>query len=166
MQVLFTSAQQGEACARSLLSVQVLFTNKRFKDVHERAQQYVQQEHAQQQRGDYASGIAALHGWLDASEALLNQRLECEHAVLREHLLQLEDAVTQELEIENQFKATSKTAQTLVKDSPQATIQEMLNDLKVSFHATDSSKRHCKVVFFLSFERSYKYNVFVTSWYL
>ena len=109
----------------------MLFTNKRFKDVRERAQQYIAAEHAQQSRGDYTSGIAHLSRWLDASEALLRERLECEHTQVREHLLRLEDAMNEERDVEEKFKATSKTAQTLVKNSPQATIQEMLQELKV-----------------------------------
>lgn len=68
----------------------MLFTNKRFGDVSERARQYMSQDSAQRSRGDYASGIAELESWLSNAESLLKDSLPFEHKVVREHLLKLE----------------------------------------------------------------------------
>ena len=68
----------------------MLFTNKRFGDVSERAREYMSQDTAQRSRGDYSTSIAELDAWLANSEQLLKEPLPVEYKTVRDHLLKLE----------------------------------------------------------------------------
>ncbi|XP_035824390.1 nesprin-1 [Aplysia californica] len=113
----------------------LLLLNRRFKDLTEGFQSFRQNEVIGKARAEYETGVATLESWLGETSDILSQQVRCVHAELKAYLLELDNYNNQVQEIENNFKITTKTAQSLVKDSTQESVNEMLQTLNVQKEA-------------------------------
>ncbi|KAL3874933.1 hypothetical protein ACJMK2_037885 [Sinanodonta woodiana] len=105
--------------------------NKRFSDLSDKHQHFQQVEVIGKARKEYQDGIMRLTQWLKNAEELMVHEVPCRHADLKEHLNQLDTFGNQLPSVESDFKVTTKTAQSLVKDSTQDIVTDMLQTLNV-----------------------------------
>ncbi|KAK7104412.1 hypothetical protein V1264_019133 [Littorina saxatilis] len=103
--------------------------NQRCPALIDSFQQYKQTEVIGKARVEYGDGVERLKDWLSTAQELLGQEIPCIHAPLKEHLMQLDDLNARVAQVESDFKMTTKTAQSLVKDSSQDAVNEMLQTL-------------------------------------
>ncbi|KAK3089398.1 hypothetical protein FSP39_003323 [Pinctada imbricata] len=109
----------------------VMMVDSRFKDLVDAFNHFQQVEVIGRARQDYSEGVERISGWLKNTEDLLAQDIPCVHTPLKEHLQDLDTLGTEVPDIENDFKTTTKTAQSLVKDSEPEVVTEMLQTLNV-----------------------------------
>ncbi|KAH3846241.1 hypothetical protein DPMN_088540, partial [Dreissena polymorpha] len=109
----------------------LLMVNRRFKDLVESFQHFKKVEVVGKARKDYNDGLIKLTQWLKGAEELIAREVPCKHAVLRDYLNDLETLSNQIPAIENDFKTTTKTAQSLVKECSQDVVNEMLQSLNI-----------------------------------
>ncbi|GFO48198.1 nesprin-1, partial [Plakobranchus ocellatus] len=109
--------------------------NKRFGDLVNGFQDFRQNEVIGKARAEYETGVTSLDTWLHDSTDILEQTVMCIHADLKAYLLELDKYNDQIQEVETNFKVTTKTAQSLVKDSSQEIVNEMLQTLNVQKEA-------------------------------
>ncbi|CAL1544282.1 unnamed protein product [Lymnaea stagnalis] len=107
----------------------VLMLNRRFTDVIEGFQSYHQNEVIGKAKTEYEAGVNSLSEWLADSLEMLEHKIPCIHADLKAYLLELDKMSTDLQEVETNFKITTKTAQSLVKDSSQEDVNHMLQTL-------------------------------------
>ncbi|XP_076442566.1 muscle-specific protein 300 kDa-like isoform X3 [Babylonia areolata] len=103
--------------------------NREFPALTASFQKYKQTEVIGRARKEYEEGVQRLEAWLVEAQQVLNQEIPCVHAPLKEHLLQLDELNSQVGQVESEFKITTKTAQSLVKDTPQEVVNNMLQTL-------------------------------------
>ncbi|XP_025103982.1 nesprin-1-like isoform X4 [Pomacea canaliculata] len=104
---------------------------QQYSDLVRRYENYKQTEVIGRARSEYEDGVKRLHTWLSGAQTGLDQTVSCNHEALKEHLLLLEEYNNQIAQIESDFKTTTKTAQSLVKDSSQDIVNEMLQTLNI-----------------------------------
>ncbi|ESO86156.1 hypothetical protein LOTGIDRAFT_167389 [Lottia gigantea] len=92
---------------------------------------YQQNEVVDKARSEYTSGYSTVHEWLEYADSIVQSPVPCIHADLKEYLLKLEELSTRVPDIENEFKVITKTAQSLVKNTPPEVINEMLQNLNI-----------------------------------
>ncbi|XP_052236879.1 muscle-specific protein 300 kDa-like [Dreissena polymorpha] len=109
----------------------LLMVNRRLKDLVESFQHFKKVEVVGKARKDYNDGLLKLTQWLKGAEELFAREVPCKHAVLRDYLNDLETLSNQIPAIENDFKTTTKTAQSLVKECSQDVVNEMLQSLNI-----------------------------------
>ncbi|XP_074648980.1 muscle-specific protein 300 kDa-like isoform X3 [Tubulanus polymorphus] len=109
----------------------LLFVNKRFKDGTEQLESVHKKEVADKAREEYKFGVDNISDWLEDVEALLEKTIPCSYPQIKELLHALEKAQSEVEGIQTDFKTMSKIGQSLVKESSQETINEMLGTLKV-----------------------------------
>ncbi|GFR66525.1 nesprin-1, partial [Elysia marginata] len=113
----------------------LMHLNQRFSDLVNGFQDFRQNEVIGKARTEYETGVASLETWLHDSSDILDQTVKCIHADLKAYLLELDKYNDQIQEVETNFKVTTKTAQSLVKDSSQEVVNEMLQTLNVQKEA-------------------------------
>ena len=69
---------------------QVLFIQRRFDEVSDRAKSLLTQEVVDKSRREYSVGLDGLCQWLHRNEQLLQEKLPCTHAAVREHVQYLD----------------------------------------------------------------------------
>ncbi|XP_076463750.1 muscle-specific protein 300 kDa-like isoform X7 [Babylonia areolata] len=103
--------------------------NAQCPDLLSSFEQFRETEVIGRARSEYDEGVEQMEKWLDGAQGVLNQQVPCVHADLKEHLLQLDEVNGELVQVESDFKVTTKTAQSLVKDSSQEVVDVMLATL-------------------------------------
>uniref|UniRef100_A0A2C9KCB0 Calponin-homology (CH) domain-containing protein n=1 Tax=Biomphalaria glabrata TaxID=6526 RepID=A0A2C9KCB0_BIOGL len=103
--------------------------NKRYDDLLSQFHSYHQNEVIGKAVVEYETGVNSLATWLANSSSFLDYQIPCIHAELKAYLLRLDEIQSEIQDVEKNFKATTKTAQSLVKDSSQEDVNIMLQTL-------------------------------------
>ena len=69
---------------------QMLFITKRYGDVRTQAHAFLQEETVVSSRRAYALNLQNIQVWLQHAEDLLKTPVDCQHAVVKEHVQQLD----------------------------------------------------------------------------
>lgn len=64
--------------------------NKRFRELVEDFHSFHQNEVIEKGRQEYEKGVFSLESWLNDSTTVLDQKIRCTHAELKDHLSQLD----------------------------------------------------------------------------
>ncbi|KAL8590280.1 hypothetical protein ACOMHN_006396 [Nucella lapillus] len=103
--------------------------NVQIPDLIGSFEQFRETEVVGRARTEYDEGVEHIEKWLNTAQDILNEQIPCVHAALKEHLLQLDELNNELVQVESDFKVTTKTAQSLVKDSSQELVTIMLETL-------------------------------------
>ncbi|CAG5128720.1 unnamed protein product, partial [Candidula unifasciata] len=103
--------------------------NQRFNSLVEGFQSFHETEVIGKVRAKYEKGVVSLKGQLNDSIALLSKRIRCVHAELKDYLIALDQCSAEVQEAENNFKVTTELAKSLVKDSSDEDVKDMLATL-------------------------------------
>lgn len=107
----------------------LVLLNKRFTNLVVEFQSYLQNEVIGKAHAEYEKGVLSVNSWLNNTIDILDRVVKCIHADLKAYLLELDQCSNQVQEVENTFKTTTRTAQSLVKDSPEEVVNAMLEAL-------------------------------------
>ena len=69
---------------------QLLLINRRWKDVSEQAQAFLQHQSIERHQREYRAGLARLLHWLKMTEALTKVELNCNFREVKEHMRALD----------------------------------------------------------------------------
>ncbi|PAA66447.1 hypothetical protein BOX15_Mlig015905g1 [Macrostomum lignano] len=105
--------------------------NRQWKELSEGHKQSERMDAAEKSRKGYHASTTALTDWLDRAKQLVEAELPCNVRCIRENLASLQATQDQQEPMEAEFKSVSKTAQSMVKDLPEQTVNEMLGNLKI-----------------------------------
>ncbi|BFZ08024.1 hypothetical protein BsWGS_11063 [Bradybaena similaris] len=103
--------------------------NKQFSALVEGFHSFHEKEVIENAQKEYEKGVIDLKGKLNDSTTLLNQRIRCIHADLKDYLIELDKCNADIQEAEKNFKITTKTAQSLIKDSSDEDVKDMVKTL-------------------------------------
>ncbi|KAH9507324.1 hypothetical protein Btru_056910, partial [Bulinus truncatus] len=107
----------------------LLTLNSRYDELLSRFQSFHQNEVIGKAVVEYETGVNKLATWLVETSNFLECPINCIHAELKAYLLKLDQINSEIQDVEKNFKATTKTAQSLVKDSSQDDVTMMLQTL-------------------------------------